>query len=145
MRVKGNILKARRSFVEDTFEQGSWERILDALPESDRTILNGIVTNTGWYPFETAERLDAAIVQLLGEGKSALYGHLGRVSARKNLNSVHKTMLTPGDPLAFLKQAAMMYTFYYDTGHRTFRLTGPGTGVITTYDAETYSEHDCAT
>ncbi|MCP4897427.1 MAG: hypothetical protein GY906_10685 [bacterium] len=39
----------------------------------------------------------------------------------------------------------MMYTFYYDTGHRTFRLTGPGTGVITTYDAETYSEHDCAT
>jgi hypothetical protein len=92
-----------------------------------------------------AERLDAAIVQILGGGRTSLFEDLGRVSARKNLEGVHKAMLEPGDPRAFLKKAAMMYTFYYDTGHRTFRETGPASGVITTYDADTFSAHDCAT
>lgn len=145
MRVKGNVLKARREFVVDTFGQEDWERVLESLSEFDRALLKGLITNTGWYPFETAERLDAAIVDVLGEGKWALYEHLGRMSARSNLTGVHRTMLVEGDPLTFLKKAAMIYTFYYDTGHRTFRSTGQGAGVITTYDAETYSATDCAT
>ena len=145
MKIKGNILKSRIGFVKGRFGAEGWDRVVAVLPEEDRKSLNGIVTNSAWYPFDLGRRLDDAIVATVGKGSRTVFEELGRASAKENLNGVHKSLLTTGDPEAFLRKAQMIYSFYYDVGSRTYESTGPTSGVITTRDAETYSEADCAT
>ncbi|MCP4901682.1 MAG: DUF2378 family protein [bacterium] len=145
MKVKGNILKARIAFVGQHFGEDAWANVLAAMSDDDEKQLSGIITNSGWYPFDVAARLDEAIVKVLGSGRTQVFEDIGKASARANLGSVHKGMLTPGDPAAFMAKADMIYRFYYDTGNREYEPTGPKSGVLTTHGAETFSAADCAT
>ncbi len=145
MKIKGNILKSRIGFVRERFGEDGWQRVRDALPPEDARLLSGIITNSTWYPFDLGRHLDEAIVSTVGHGSSAVFEDLGRASAQENLNGVHRGLLAPGDPEGFMRKAQMIYRFYYDVGDRTWESTGPGSGVLTTRGAETYSEADCAT
>lgn len=90
-------------------------------------------------------RLDQAIVDVLGGGDTKIFENIGAQSAADNLNGVHRTFLTPGDPQAFLNQTKTIYKFYYNTGHREYKAVSPKSGVITTYGAELFSLADCLT
>jgi uncharacterized protein (TIGR02265 family) len=144
-KIRGSVIKARKRFVEDHFGSGAWDRLLSAMPEADRTVLGGLIVAAGWYPFETGERLDRAIVDVLGGGDAAVLEEIGRKSARENLGGVHASFVKSGDPLGFLSQTKSIYKFYYSTGSRDFEPTGPTSGVITTRDAEDFSVADCLT
>lgn len=145
IQIKGSVLHARRTFVESRFGAEAWQRLLETMSPSDRRILDGGFVNVGWYPFELGERLGNAIVRTLGEGGAQLFMEIGAHSARENLSTVHKDFLRPGDPQAFLARAPAIYKFYYDRGYRTYVATGPTSGTLMTFDAETYSKPDCLT
>ena len=145
MKVRGTVLRARIGFVKDKFGEQAWTRVLEALPEDDAKFMSGIITHGAWYPFDISVRLDDAIVNVLGGGQMAVFEDIGRASAKENLSTVHGRFLDPRDPMEFLKKTPIIYSFYYDTGRRTFEATGPTSGVLTTFDAETFSKPDCAT
>ena len=145
MKVKGLVLLTRRAFVEDHFGIGAWESVLAALPLQDQELLKGVVFSVKWYDFDIGERLDKAIVKVVGGDKMSVFEELGEESAQRSLAKEHKSFLTPGDPQSFMKRANTIYRFYYDTGHREYEETGPNSGVMTTYEAETYSVPDCLT
>jgi hypothetical protein len=44
-----------------------------------------------------------------------------------------------------MRKAPVIYKFYYDTGYREYKETGPTSGVLTTFGAETFSRPDCLT
>ncbi len=144
MKVKGLVVYTRREFVHENFGEGAWEKVLEALEPPDRDALSLIVASK-WYPFDTGERLDRAIVRVLGGGRGGVFEEIGAKSARRSLNNEHEAFLTPGDPQAFLKSAGMIYRYYYDTGYREYEETGPTSGVLITSEAETYSAADCLT
>lgn len=145
MKIKGNIIAARRDFVKEHFGEKGWSDVLAALPEIDRQPLQGTILPTTWFPFEIGDRLDKAIVAVLGHGDTKVFEDLGAKSAQKSLGQMHRTFLTPGDPQAFMKKADRIYHLYYDTGRREYRETGPNSGALTTFDAETFSAPDCLT
>lgn len=140
--IKGAILKARLGFVEQHWGRAGTEQVLAALPEEDQRMLRTLLT-VKWYPFGIGERLDKAIVDVLGEGRTEVFERLGAASADANLSTVHKQFLTPGRPHVFLGKAPQIYGFYYETGRRTYEQTGENSGVLTTYEAETFSAPDC--
>ena len=142
--IKGTILKSRLGFVEQHWGRGGVDRVLAALPPEDQRALRPILT-VKWYPFELGERLDAAIVATLGDGKSEVFERLGAASADANLTTLHKQFLSPGRPHVFLGKAPQIYGFYYETGSRSYEQTGERSGVMTTRDAETFSVPDCLT
>jgi hypothetical protein len=145
VKVKGNIVKARESFVKDNFGHEAWTKVVDALPDEDAQVLRGIVTNAAWFDFEMAKRLDDTIVATLGHGRREVFEDIGRASAIANLTTVHKRLLEPGDPQAFMEKADLIYGFYYDKGYRDYEATGANSGVLTTHEAQTYSQMDCLT
>lgn len=145
MEIKGLVLQARKDFVDDSFGDGAWRKVVEALPSEDRVLLQDLILTAKWYPFELGERLDRAIVNVFGEGKEKIFEEIGAKSARRSLDKVHKSFVTPGDPQAFLRKAGVIYKFYYDTGRREYTLTGPTSGVLTTYEAKTFSLPDCLT
>ena len=142
--IKGSVLKSRLAFVEEHFGAEGLERVLEGLGEADRRSL-GMILTARWYPFEIGKRLDEAIVRVLGAGRPEFFERLGVASAEKNLTTLHKNFITPGDPHAFLGKAPSIYSLYYETGRREYARIGDREGVLTTYDAETFSGPDCLT
>lgn len=145
VKVKGAAILSRRAFVVEEYGEDAWARLLEKLDEEDRVQLQGRVLTSSWHPFELNERLDGAIVAELGGGDPAIFERIGARSARGNLTGPHAAFLAEGDPDRFLAATDRIFKFYYDTGHRTYEATGPGSGIITTYEAETSSHTDCLT
>lgn len=142
--IKGSVLKSRLGFVEEHAGTEGLERVMAALPPDDRRLLASVLT-LKWYPFALGEQLDNAIVNVVGGGRAAFFERLGEASATKNLTTLHKGFLTEGHPHAFLAKAPMIYSLYYEVGRREYERTGEREGVLTTYDAETFSAPDCLT
>jgi len=145
MEIRGTILNSRKAFVEENFGKESWQKVLNSLSEEDQDFFKNILISSGWYPFEIGKRLDQAIVDILGEGKTEIFKKIGAKSARKNLTESHQIFLKPNDPQAFMKQANTIYSFYYNVGRREYEPTSETSGIMTTYDAETFSVPDCLT
>ena len=144
MKVKGNVIKTRIAFVKERFGEAAWEKVLAALPEGDRQPLRSVV-GVGWFEFELGDRLDKAIVAVLGGGNTRIFEDMGRASARDNLAGPHSSFLQPRDPQKFMAKTPVIYRFYYDTGQRTWEAKGPTSGVLTTTGNEGFSTVDCAT
>jgi uncharacterized protein (TIGR02265 family) len=144
LKVKGSVLRSRLAFVAEQAGPDGQARVLEALEAADRAALRVLLASS-WYPFELGARLDAAIVRVLGGGCQAYFETLGEASAVQNLGGVHKHLVTPGDPRAFLERTPVIYALYYDRGRREVEFTGPSEAVLTTYDAETFSVADCLT
>jgi len=145
MKIKGFILHSRKEFVIDNFGLDAWDKVISDLPEEDKKIYRGFILTSNWYDFDIGKRLDEAIVRVLGQGSSEEFEKIGRKSAQRHLTGIHASFIEAGNPQAFLKKAEMIYEYYYDTGYREYRETGPNSGILTTYDAETYSTPDCLT
>lgn len=142
--IKGSVIKSRLAFVEEHFGKAGLERLLESLPPADRQSL-AMVLAIKWYPFDLGERLDDAIVRVLAAGDRQFFERLGEASAEKNLTTVHKGFLNDRDPHAFLAKAPVIYRMYYESGRREYERTGDRAGMLTTFDAETFSAPDCLT
>ena len=142
--IKGAVLKSRLAYVEDNFGKERLQQVVATLPPDDQRTLR-LVFTSNWYPFELGRRLDDAIVEVLGGGKAEFFEKLGEASATKNLASLHSGYLTKNDAHGFLAKAPSIYSLYYETGRREYQRTGPTSGTLTTYDAETFSAPDCLT
>jgi uncharacterized protein (TIGR02265 family) len=146
VKIKGSVLRSRLALVDEIAPDGGRERVLARLSPGDQEILGALLASS-WYPFEVGRNLDAAIVDELGGGQATFFEKLGEASADKNLGEggVHRRFLVEGDPHAFLEKAPLVYSFYYDQGHRDYEKVGDTEAVLTTHDAETFSAPDCAT
>lgn len=145
MEIKGLIFHSRKEFVIEHFGEKGWSDVVASLPPEDQEVLQELILTAKWYPFEIGRRLDKAIVEVLGGGNPDIFKKIGIQSAKRGLTKVHKTFLAPGDPQAFMKKAPLIYKFYYDTGYREYEATGEDSGILTTHEAETFSEPDCLT
>jgi uncharacterized protein (TIGR02265 family) len=144
--VKGSVLRSRLALVREIAPGDGLGRVLARLAAPDREVLGALLASA-WYPFELGRRLDEAIVQELGGGRSLFFEKLGEASAEKNLGpgGVHRAFLVPGDPHAFLAKTPMVYAYYYEGGRREYEKTGEKEAVLTTLKAETFSAPDCLT
>lgn len=144
IQIKGAVLKARLSLIEQLAPETGLAAVLARLSPSEAQALRTLLP-TSWYPFELGRHLDAAIVEELGGGRPEFFERIGAASAEQNLRGVHKQFLAEGDPQEFLSRAPMIYAFYYDQGRREYERTGPNEAVLTTLGAEVFSVPDCAT
>jgi uncharacterized protein (TIGR02265 family) len=144
--IKGSVLRARLAFVEELAPGDGKERVLARLAAPERDVLTSLLASA-WYAFDLGQRLDEAIVQELGGGRTDFFEKLGEASAEKNLGKggVHRGFLVPGDPQAFLAKTPLIYSYYYNQGRREFVKAGEREAVLTTFDAETFSAPDCLT
>jgi uncharacterized protein (TIGR02265 family) len=146
VKIKGSVLRSRLAMVADIAPDGGLERVLDRLDPDVRETLGSLLASS-WYSFDVGRKLDAAIVDELGGGRPEYFEKLGEASAERNLGpgGVHRQFLVVGNPHAFLEKAPLVYSFYYDQGHRDYEKVGDTEAVLTTHEAMTYSAPDCAT
>jgi uncharacterized protein (TIGR02265 family) len=144
--IKGSVLRTRLAFVEESAPGDGVSRVLARLTDGERGALSSLLASA-WYPFELGQKLDRAIVDVLGGGRGEFFEKLGEASAEKNLGpgGVHRGFLVAGDPHAFLAKTPLIYSYYYDQGRRDYERTGETEALLTTREAETFSAPDCLT
>src|SRR6185503_10553430 len=145
MEIKGAILESRLQFVKDRFGERAVNDVLAALPAADQATLRKPLNPAGWYHFQTGQHLDDAIVKVIGKGDAHLFEEMGAASAQLNLTGIQKFYLDPGNPQGFMLRAPLIYHVYYDKGWRDYKPVSQTSGVMTTFQAETYSAEDCLT
>jgi len=143
VKVKGGLLLSLFAFIREQLGEEGLQRVMNRLSEADRTVCKSIHTG-GWYSFDLNERIDTAIAAEVGMGDD-VFLLMGEKSAVQNLTGPHRALLSDGDPHGFLRRTPQIYQMYYDTGRRTYEKTGERTAVLRTYDAPTFSAHDCLT
>ena len=74
--VKGSVLLSRLDFVRAHFGEEGVARLLEALPDKDRRVVTKMLP-AQWYPFSFGERIDAAVMKVLGGGDPATFHRLG--------------------------------------------------------------------
>jgi len=144
--VGGNIILARRKFVQDRGGEALWERVLSHLPEADAKQLRRTLLVTQSYPLDVNLRLDQAIARELHPGEpERAFLEMGRASAEVNLTGPQKAFVREGDPHHLLSFAETIYAYYYGEGRRTYEKTGPTSATLTTHDAPPCTPGDCLT
>ena len=143
IKVKGGPLLSRLAFVREHRGEEGVKKVLARLSEEDRSVCSQLLTG-GWYPFALNERLDEAIAAEMAMGEK-VFLLMGEKSAEQNLSGAHKALLSPGDPHGLLRRTPQIYQMYYDAGRRTYEAAGEKKAILRTYDAPTFSRHDCLT
>jgi hypothetical protein len=142
--VKGTVLTSRLAFVRDRGGEAAAERVIARLPPEDQEVLGGIVLAVGWYPFETNERLDAAIAAEFGRGDS-IYRELGAQSAIDSFKNTQKNLARSRDAHALLKQTAQIHRLFKSTGSMSYEQVAPTRATLRTVDCDGFSRADCLT
>jgi uncharacterized protein (TIGR02265 family) len=145
-RVGGNIILARRMFVQQHGGEVLWERVLRHLPEDDAKALRRVLLVTTSYPLELNLKLDEAIARELypGDPRRAFL-EMGRSSAEVNLKGPHRAFVRESDPHHLLSFTETIYAYYYGEGRRTYEKTGPNSATLTTHGAPPSTPGDCLT
>jgi uncharacterized protein (TIGR02265 family) len=145
-RVGGNIILARRTFVQQRGGDALWERVLKHLPEEDAKSLRRVLLVTTSYPLDLNLKLDEAIARELypGDPRRAFL-EMGRASAEVNLKGPHRAFVREGDPHHLLSFTETIYAYYYGEGRRTYEKTGANSATLTTHGAPPATPGDCLT
>jgi uncharacterized protein (TIGR02265 family) len=145
-RIRGHVLLSRIKYVRDVAGEAGFGKVMAVLSADDQAILTGMVPLVSWYPIELNLRLDAAIAAVLSpRDRNRVFLELGRASAEKNLQGIHRTYLRQGDPHYLLSAAPLIYAAYYAVGRRTYEKAGDRAAVLRTLDAENVTAADCLT
>lgn len=143
VKVKGGALLSRLAFVRELRGEEGVKSVMARLADEDCAACAQLLTGA-WYPSELSERLDEAVAAEMGIGEQVFLA-MGEKSALVNLTGPHKAMLSAGDPHGLLRRAPQIYQMYYDSGRRTYDQAGEKKAILRTFDAPSYSAHDCLT
>ena len=119
------------------------EEAKKALPEELHHYLDQRILVSEWYP----ESDQLALVRVLGrfmpKGEGDPWELMGRFTAERDLGGLYKSLIRQGDPVATLKNGALFWGRYHDTGHVTVLIEGDGAGRITLEDYGMPSREMC--
>jgi hypothetical protein len=114
--VKGAAISARLQFVRERHGEAGLARLLDALPEAERRVLDNRVLSHAWAPFEVFVEVAKTADRLFGQGDLALCTEMARYAAEVNLPTLYRLFYRLGSPQYILRKAAQLWSVHYDSG-----------------------------
>ena len=114
--VKGSAISSRTLWVSLNHGDPGIAKVREALKPETRSILEGVVIKSRWFPFEAFVDLNEAIDRVFGTGDLAIVRQLGRFGADANLTTVYRLFYMVGTVKWILDRAARLWDLHYDSG-----------------------------
>lgn len=124
--VKGAAISARLQFVRERHGEAGVRRLLDAMPEAQRSVLEARVLSHAWAPFDVFVEVAATADRLFGKGDLALCTEMARYAAEVNLPTLYRLFYRLGSPQYILRKAAQLWSVHYDSGRLAVMEEGQG-------------------
>lgn len=114
MEVKGSAVIAIRDYVKAQ-HQARYKEWLEALSQDSRSIFEGVIDSTGWYPVKYAAVEPTVKLSNFFFEKDHKLGakESGRYSAQKALNGIYKIFVKASSPSYLIARAARVFATYY--------------------------------
>lgn len=130
MQAKGTTVKALKDYITETHGSEGWQRWLESLPHSAKTIHTGSILPSRWYPFPDAMQAPlVAMVRMFYGGNSDGAWKEGRYTAETNLRGVYRVFVKVASPQSLVKNTASLWGSYYD-GSTARVLESGGNGAV---------------
>jgi hypothetical protein len=113
--VKGTAVQSSMRYVRERFGEEPLEKILAALPESDRAPLASVLASS-WCPMPAFLRFMQEAKRQLGSREPDVLRNMGRASAEYGVTGVYKIFFKVGSPEFIISRATRVFSSYYDTG-----------------------------
>lgn len=84
-----------------------------------------------WYPESDQLGLLRALVQIVPDQGMDPWEFMGRFTAKHDLSSLYKSMIREDDPSGTLRNGALLWRTYHDTGRCTVTLEGESAAMVT--------------
>jgi hypothetical protein len=114
MEIKGTAVKSIPEFVQKQFPL-KYKEWLDALPESSKKLMGGLIFTNNWYPIQ-----DSLVIPMKAISKVFYNGDdiqtartMGRFSADLALTGVYKFFIQLGSPKYIMERAGRVFTTYF--------------------------------
>ncbi|MFQ5457989.1 MAG: hypothetical protein ACE5FC_06005, partial [Myxococcota bacterium] len=96
-----------------------------------------------WYPESDQLALLRVIVRFMPKNEVDPWELMGRFTAERDLGTLYKSLVRPHDPVGTLRNGALFWGRYHNTGRVTVTLEGEGAGRITLEDYGMPSREMC--
>lgn len=83
-----------------------------------------------WYPEVEQLELLRALVKLIPDQGMDPWEFMGRYTAQSDLTGLYKNLLRGGDPVRTLKNGAVLWRTYHDTGNTEVVFDGPSSALV---------------
>jgi len=113
---KGTLLKNLGEFVVERHGPAAWREVVDALPEDDRAIIDGLLLVGGWYPVGAWNRCVAGYIKRFAKDADAEMTAVARHIADHDLNTLFKVLLKMGSAEFVLGRTDSLWSRYFDMG-----------------------------
>lgn len=114
MDIKGTAVMAIRDYVKENYPNQfiAWK---EALPEDIKSIYNGMIDATKWYPAEKAAAIPTSEISRMFFNNNVKKGawESGRYSAEKGLKGIYKFYVKAASPGHLISRASRIFAAYY--------------------------------
>ena len=121
---KGTNVLNMRSFILERYGEPGWARILRAVPDADRAVLESMVA-VGWYSFDVQAEVLRAIDRELDDDDHTIIAAIGAYEADQDLRRIHRLFLRLANPAYVLEKAEQYWGRFYDSGRWRVERLGP--------------------
>ena len=129
-KVKGTALLSSFRYVRERFGEGPLARVIEALPEGDRTAFGQGILASSWYGLDALLRFMQEAERQLRAQEPDVLRKMGRASCEYGLTGVYKIFFKVGSPEYVVSRGAHVYSSYYDTGELRIVEVGSGRAVV---------------
>ncbi len=114
--IKGVALIGRISMIKEGWGQDTLNDILAETSERSRTVLNGALLSSSWYPAEVMKELSQATYRVMKDREPLIMQKLGAMTAQMGLTGVYKTKVKENRPEDTLSRVPSLWSAFHDTG-----------------------------
>lgn len=140
--VKGGMMAAHVGWAARSRAPQDVFRFWNAVPESLREPLQGMILPVNWYEFADLIEVDRAIVRVYGNGDPTVLRQVGAHSARINLTGVYKVFRAESIH-NFLENGARLHPKFQDFGQAVYEKLDANSGQMVHSDYCSYSPLFC--
>jgi hypothetical protein len=115
--VKGTAVAASLRYATETLGTQGYRSLLDALTPEHRTLVEGGILASGWYPLRMMLDIMQHTAGIAADPRAAW--KMGRASADYALTTVYKIFFKVGSPQFVISKASSVFKTYYTTGQMT--------------------------
>jgi len=136
VQIKGSAIKETINQIKARSGEDALQKILGLLDEEARTICQGEIYSSTWYPLDIFTRFLEVEIRVLADGREEMITRGSEVVIEKQLRGIYKAFVKLGSPEFVIKRIAAVHETYFQGVPIEVDLQRPGKARFA-YDAPT--------
>ena len=130
VQIKGSAIKETINQIKSRAGEDALQKILGLLDEETRTICQGEIYSSSWYPLDLFTRFLEVEIRVLADGREEMITRGSEAVIEKQLRGIYKAFVKLGSPEFVIKRIAAVHATYFQGVPIEVHLEGSGKALV---------------